>query len=591
MKGYNKLICGIAVFSLLTVVQAQNVKPKTKTYNSAKQMTGTSGGITSESSGEITVDSKIDKITVYSDRAMITRTASVELNTGEQSLLFHNIPYEIDVNSVRVQGSGDALLKDIQVKTAYFSEVQGETVKKLFDRKKAIEDSLKEITDKLNEAKNEKKFIEGISIKLTSSTEKSAPVELSPDKWEKMVRFYRARQEALNKEIRETGRAQQQVQNQLIQVNNEIAHLQQRQNKSKYDIHALVQMKKRGKLTLNLSYLIYNTGWRPAYDIRVSTEEHKLNIAYNAVVRQNTAEDWDNVSLELSTARPGIGGQHPELAPWRISRFVPAYPKSAPSRGYAESESKKKETMSQMMNVMPSDKDEAAATEPEEAPAPGIASENAGVSSQTTSVVFQIPGRHSIPGNNEEHKVTVMLRDFDVNFRYSTVPKLTPYAYLKARAVNQTEYPMLPGNTNIFLDNNFVANARLQNVAPREEFWTFLGIDEGIKVEHKLLKKDISGEGVFSKISKVTYDYLIQLTSNKKREEEIVVWDQIPIAESQDIKVELLEPQYQKDTDRLKKNELEYLEWMYKIKPGEKIKIQLKFSVTHPENMKVTGLE
>jgi uncharacterized protein (TIGR02231 family) len=591
MKEYIKLISGIAVFLLLTAVQAQNVKPKAKIYNPAKPVAGAPGKTVSENSGEITVDSKIDKITVYSDRAMITRTASVELNAGEQSLLFHNIPYEIDVNSVRVHGSGDAVLKDIQIKTAYFSEVQGEAEKKLYDKKKAIEDSLKEITDKLNEAKNEKKFIEGISVKLTSSNEKSGPVELSPDKWEKIVKFYRTRQEALDNEMRETARTQQQVQNQLKQITNEIAHLRDRQNKSKYDIHALVQMKKSGKLVLNLSYLIYNTGWRPAYDMRVSTEEHKLNIAYNAVVWQNTAENWDNVSLELSTARPGVGGQHPELAPWRISRFIPAYPKSAPSRAYEGSEMKKKEAMTQMMNVMPSEKDKDSAAEAEEAPAPGMVSENAGVSSQTTSVIFQIPGIHSIPGNNEEHKVTVMLKEFDVNFRYSTVPKLSPYAYLKAKAVNQTEYPMLPGSTNIFLDNNFVANAKLQNVAPGEEFWTFLGIDEGIKVEHKLLKKDVSAEGVFSKINKVTYDYLIQMTSNKKHEEEIVVWDQIPIAESQDIKVELLEPQYQKDTDRLKKNELEYLEWMYKIKPGEKIKIQLKFSVTHPENMKVTGLE
>ena len=590
MKGYIKVVSGLAVFTLLTAVQAQNIKPKAKINIPAKPGTRTGGGGINGNTKEITVDSKIEKITVYSDRAMITRTASIALEAGEQSLLFHNIPYEIDVNSVRVQGSGDAVLKDIKIKTAYFSEVQGEDVKKLYDRKKAIEDSLKEVTDKLNEAKNEKKFIEGISLKLTSTTEKSGPVELSPDKWENIVKFYRTRHEALDKEIRETGKSLQQVQNQLNQINNEIAHLQERQNKSKYDIHVLVQMKSRGKLILNLSYLIYNTGWRPTYDMRVSTEEHKLNIAYNAVVWQNTAENWDNVGLELSTARPNVGGQHPELSPWRISRYVPVYPKAAPSRGYEGAEIKK-EAMKQMMNVMPSERDEYSAGAEAEAPAPEITSENAGVSSQTTSVVFQIPGRHDIPGNNEEHKVTVMLKEFDVNFRYSTVPKLTPFAYLKAKAINQTEYPMLQGSTNIFLDNNFVANARLQNVAPGEEFWTFLGIDEGIKVEHKLLKKDVSGEGVFSKVNKVTYDYLIQLTSNKKHEEEIVVWDQIPIAESQDIKVEMIEPLYQKDTDKLKKNELEYLEWFYKIKPGEKIKIPLKFSVTYPENMKVTGLE
>ena len=100
-------------------------------------------------------------------------------------------------------------------------------------------------------------------------------------------------------------------------------------------------------------------------------------------------------------------------------------------------------------------------------------------------------------------------------------------------------YIDVPTDTNaeIILDGN-----------PSEEFWTSLGIDEGIKVDYKFLKKYQKDEGLFSKKCKFIFEYLIIIKNNKKTSEEILVTDQIPISTHDDIKVDLIEPQYKEDT-------------------------------------------
>jgi hypothetical protein len=86
------------------------------------------------------------------------------------------------------------------------------------------------------------------------------------------------------------------------------------------------------------------------------------------------------------------------------------------------------------------------------------------------------------------------------------------------------------------------------------------------------------------------FDYIIEITNNKKTEEEIVVWDQIPIANSEDIKVTLIEPDMEKENNTVKMDDYKYLEWFYKVKPTEKIRIPFKFTVESPKNQNLSGM-
>ena len=159
------------------------------------------------------------------------------------------------------------------------------------------------------------------------------------------------------------------------------------------------------------------------------------------------------------------------------------------------------------------------------------------VESGATSVVFDIDGSNTIKSDNEPHLVTITIQEFPAGFRYSAVPKNSQYAYLKAKVKNDSDYPFLHGDTNVFLDNNFVANSHLKAVAPTEEFWTFLGVDESIKVEYKFVKRFDETGGLFVEKNKKIFEYLIKIINNKKTQEEIVVWDQLPISQNEKIKV------------------------------------------------------
>ena len=127
-------------------------------------------------------------------------------------------------------------------------------------------------------------------------------------------------------------------------------------------------------------------------------------------------------------------------------------------------------------------------------------------------------------------------------------------------------------------------------VAPTEEFWTFLGVDDAIGVKYQLLKRYEKHEGIVGKKTCVVYEYLMTLTNNKKTEEELVMWDQLPVSGDQNLVVELIEPRYKADTETLKMNENKYLEWFFRLKPGQVTKVPFLFSVTYPKNKSVYGL-
>ena len=60
------------------------------------------------------LNSEITAVTVYVDRAEITRTASQILKAGEHRLLFTPLPFDIEEKSIRVSGKGPAVLEDIR---------------------------------------------------------------------------------------------------------------------------------------------------------------------------------------------------------------------------------------------------------------------------------------------------------------------------------------------------------------------------------------------------------------------------------------------------------------------------------------------
>jgi uncharacterized protein (TIGR02231 family) len=538
-------------------------------------------GQDANAAGELTAPYSITKVLVYADRAIVSRTLTADLAAGERRIVFDNLPERTEASSLQVKGSGKAVLQDTIFRTKYFSEFPDERIQALLAAKEGKDEQVLQRRDRINRANGEKGVLDKIIAKVTAQVEGQAS-ELSPDKWIQMIGFYRDRLAALDEEIRSTEREIRALELDLDKAGRELGELQAGRQRKKNQAVVILSLPEASKVTLTLSYAVYGPSWQPAYDLRVDSATKSLELTYSANVTQNTGEDWTNVELALSTARPEIGGAQPDLSPWYLS----AYDARAASRSAAAGRSAPAPAaMNQMFS-------EAADEAPKPAPMAeaDIAATNAAVSKGAIAVMFNISGRASIASDNASHRVSIMTKAFAAVFRYSSAPKLSAYAYLKAKATNGTDFPFLPGEAKVFLDGGFVANSRMGLVAPAEEFWTFLGVDEGVKVEYKLLKTYKDEQGVFAQKNRYVYQYETRIVNNKSVDAEIVVWDQLPISTDQKIQVKLLEPKYVKDTEALKRNKQEFLEWLIYLKPQETRTIGLSFSVEYPLGMSVSGL-
>ena len=527
---------------------------------------------------------KIAEVTVYSDRAEVVKHLEGNLEAGEHVLNFDNLPGSADLDSVRVQGKGDFALIDIKAETVQTTDTADTRLKELEDKKEELNKQLKELNMSDARINNRKAALEKILTRLTTTTSTTtAPAEMDTSKWSSYLQFHTDALEKCDKEIFANAQTSQGVQKEINRVVREIETLNVKRIKYRNVAKVKIDVKKAGLIQLDVSYIVEGPSWRPSYDVRANTSQANLELTYNAEVRQSTGEDWKGVSLKLSTAQPGINGREPHLSPWFINKQQPivAFDSKAPM-SMAKSSSRGRQD--QMMNTYVAEAAEANA--PAEMSVAG-----AKVLTGTTAETFVIDRKADVLSDNKVAKVNITKQNFPTVYRYSSVPKLSPHVYLKANAKNKSDFTLLPGQTSIFLDGAFVANASIDLVPAGQEFWTYLGVDASVKVERKELSRREETSGIFGKkTARTVYDNVFKIQNSKSTAIELVVWDQIPISDHEDIKVVLEEPKYEKDSDNFKMSDGKSLEWRFNLKPDEKKDVPFRFAIERPEGTLIQGL-
>ncbi len=556
--------CFLAMLTLCFAAPAAFAQPKPPEADAAAQA----------------AQSKVVAVTVYADRALVTRRAELDLAAGERTLVFGGLPARLDPSSVQVSGAGAFTLRDVRVVPRQTARDVSAELVALQDRKKAVEDRMQVQRDRIKTAEAEREFVKGISARITSGGAEDATPVLEPDKWAKMLDFYRARLNAVDADIRAANAELAALQLELSKVNREIASLGSQQAGSSYnDIEAAFDVAKAGRVTVSVSYVVLGSSWRPDYALRASSATAKVALHYQALVAQNTGEDWSEAALSLSTARPNVGGSMPELDPWTLDLARPA-PKARESSKRA------------MAEAMPSAAPSANGGRSDEAlKEEAMAYAEASAESGATAVTFNLPGKSTIPSDGRERKLTIAVLELSARYSYASVPKLSPFAFFKATVTNATELPLLAGETHVFVDGAYVADAAIDSVPPGGEFEADLGVDEGVSVERKLVKKFDENTGIVSKRRKTTYQYEIVVKNGKAGQVSIVVYDQLPVSANAEITVKAIAPQYSKDTDALKKGAYETFEWNLTLAPKAEAKLPLSFSVEYPRDVPIVGLE
>ena len=537
---------------------------------------------------ELKPDAAISAVTVYADRAEVTRQAKVRLEAGTHVLTFDNLPAATDLNSVRANGTGEFTLIDIRGETIQTVDIPNEKVRQLTDRLRQLERQKEELTRAVQRVATRKEALDKILGRLTSAGKDSPNPDLDPTKWSGFVDYHAGKLAALDEEALALVDKQRDNAKDADQVRRELAELRGSGQRTRNVARVTVETKRAVDATLNLSYIVSGPYWEPSYDIRANVKAKTLDVAYYGTVRQSTGEDWKGVTLHLSTAQPSVGGREPELDPWFLRRLEPMPVAAAAPRGFGGDSGGRILSKSKMMNDLRAD----GLAETSLTGAMKTSEEaRARVITSGVAAVFSVERTCDILADNKPARVPLSRDTFPAAFRHTCVPKLSPHVYLKAKAINKTDLPYLPGPSAIFVDDSFVANAAMDLVPAGQEFWSYLGADSSVKVERRILADRTEISGVFGKKTVGTLrDYVFKLTNGKQAAVELVIWDQIPASNHEDIKVSLQEPKDTKNNPDLKIDDQKRIEWRIDLKAGEKRDVPFRFTVERPEDFIVEGL-
>jgi uncharacterized protein (TIGR02231 family) len=542
------------------------------------------------------VDTTITEITVYPDRARVTRRGTVELKQGEHRLQMGELPLSLLPESVRAGGKGTAQARilAVDVAKAFYLEPPTATVAELEREIEKLGDQDKTLADQAAAHQAQLEFLKGLGA--AAGENLSRGIAFGKSKvadGQEMLAFMAEGMAAASQGLRETAAQRRELERELTKLRNELEQQRSARPRQRYAVTVDVEVLDQGEFELEVTYVVRNASWQPLYDLRLDSDPiSNLDLTYLGQVTQRTGEDWEEVTLSLSTAKPALATTLPELRPWYVSVPAPPPPRAAPAMAArllkaAPAPPAAAEPAPEMMYF-------AGAEMEEEAKPVEIEAITAEVEEIGAALTFRVAKPATIPSDGSPHKTTVAALSLTPRLDYVAVPKLVSQAYRRATITNDTDYVFLPGPANVFYGGEYVGTTTLATivsgqeagaVAPGQEFKLFLGVDERIKVSRELVASEVDKKFIGDK-RRLHYAYRIKVQNLRDGREKVIVSDQIPVARHEEIKVRLdmAEPKPTKQT------KLGILEWKLDLEPGEEQTIRFDFNVEHPRTLAAIGL-
>ncbi len=266
-----------------------------------------------------TIESKIEKVTVFLEGAQTERTAKTSLAAGKQELIFANISPSIDKQSIQVKADGNVTILSVIHQQNFMKEQQKQDeIKEAEALKEAQTEKIALQKNILNVYKQEETLLlKNQQIGGANTGLKAADLKDAAD-------LQRARLTEVYQKQMETDRAIKKMEAELAKMNKQLQELNQKADISTSEIHVTLSTKEAGSSQFSISYMVKKAGWYPTYDIRVKDISSPINMQYKANVFQQSGEDWKDIRLFLSTGNPNENANKPSLEPWYL-KYVYAY--------------------------------------------------------------------------------------------------------------------------------------------------------------------------------------------------------------------------------------------------------------------------
>jgi uncharacterized protein (TIGR02231 family) len=531
------------------------------------------------STGDLDVAAPIAAVTVYPDRARITRRATLELPAGEHRLVLDGLPLSLMQESVRASGTGPATILGVDVLTRPHA-VAPDTGRSadLEVRLRAIRRDLAALADADSvEAARDQLLRTTANRSGTTLARALAEATIAGSRLAEVADLLADQLTAVAARRRELSERSRTLTDEQAAVERELAARRNPSARPDRRAIAVTVASTGGDLRLDVSYLIDRCGWNPVYDVRVSDTDERARVTAYALIRQHTGEDWPLCELSLSTARPAAARELPDLDPWYVEVYRPQPVVSPAYRDIAGGPVP--------FPMMAAPAGPPPAQPPAQPTAAAPVAEATATASHTVTAVTYTPARPvAVPTDGDAHRATLVVVDLPARLDHRAVPAIVPEAHLRATIVNTGDQTLLPGACSVFLDGEYVGDTRLPLMAASEEVELPLGVDDRVRVECELIRR-ATGKAVLGSTRRLDAAYRITVTNHARRPIRVEVQDRIPVSRDETVSVR----DVRVTPEPVERTELGVLTWRFSLDPGTKVDLDTAFRVEYPRGVTLSG--
>ena len=510
------------------------------------------------------VSSKLERVTVYQQGALLTRAGSITLKAGEQEFELEGLERNINAGSVQL-----AIDRSVGIFAVEYARVNPKTGSE--------PDSLIKLRDELKDLRK--------VLAVNNIQQKGYNEELEILKANRLIAqsettgYSAASIREATKLHNELSTAARVARLDLIEestgIKKEITALEQRvnairpnQNGAVGKITAKVIAERGGTFNFELTYITNAASWNPNYDLYVQTEgASKSQLVLAADIRQNTGVDWEKVALTLSNT-----DINSRLAPPMLSPIFLGGNEAYRSQGQVAGTTIRRK----QANV---DAEAVSAPLANTTADVAYAATYATQSNSAAARLYEIDRPFSLIANGKSSSVKLTSNELPINLRYRIVPKREQQAYLEAVITGWDTLNLLAAQTRTHLDGRYLGETYLNTQQNSDTLTVGLGPDKRLVV-----KRTGRGQGSDTKFirGKKEYNlgYQITLRNTRNIAIDVLVEDQIPVSQKDEITVELKNATGKPDLEEFTGK----LTWKLSLKPAKEEKLSVNYKIVAPKN-------
>jgi len=279
-----------------------------------------------------------------------------------------------------------------------------------------------------------------------------------------------------------------------------------------------LQVDLAGEYELRLDYLVACAVWRPSYvaELCGSAAGADARLTVGGTVWQATGEDWHQVRMSLSTARPSLGAQLPQLC----DDLLTAREKSDAEKQEVELVSRDEEVVS----TRPAGLEKKNDTPP-------------GVDDGGEARTLQVRERVTLPCDGRPHRLVVEVIAMPATLTLRAVPSRAPWVFLRSLQTNTSRLPLLAGPVTLLRNGGFVGRSALSFVAPQESFELSWGSEDNLVVLREEHRRE--EETLIRKAHEHRFDIQVRLTNHTAAACAVELCERIPVSELEAVKVDV----------------------------------------------------